>query len=30
MDIARELRRVLEQVEHERRARTRAWQHDYE
>jgi len=29
-DIAREVRRVLDQVEHERRARTRAWQHDYD
>jgi len=29
-EIAREVRRVIDQVEHERRARTRAWQHDYD
>jgi len=29
-DIARAVRRELDQIEHQRRARTRAWQHDYD
>jgi len=30
LDIAREVRRVLADVEHQRHARSRAWQHDYD